>query len=74
MALLMVLSVGSLVFFPSGSYLFYLPLLATALTAFFRRRSAARLAAGAVSGVAVLLLWVPVVFLLWVAMIQPMFL
>ncbi|MDR1693420.1 MAG: M28 family peptidase, partial [Oscillospiraceae bacterium] len=36
MALLMVLSVGSLVFFPSGSYLFYLPLLATALTAFFR--------------------------------------
>lgn len=74
MGLLTLLSIGSMVFFPSGSYLFYLPLLIMALSAFLKRWKIAHIAVSAAGGVIVLMLWVPVVFLLWVTMIQPMLL
>jgi hypothetical protein len=74
MGLLFLLSVGSAVFFAAGSYLFYIPLLAMVVTKFLEKWTPAYFAVRALSGITVLLLWIPVVFLLWVSMIQPMML
>lgn len=74
MGLLGILSVGSALLFVEASYLFSIPLLAMAITAFLKRWPVTRIAARMVSGVVALLLWVPVLYLLWVAMVQPMLL
>ncbi|MDR1669365.1 MAG: M20/M25/M40 family metallo-hydrolase [Oscillospiraceae bacterium] len=74
MGLLLLLSAGTMALFPSGSYLFYIPLLMMAVTAFLKRRKAAHILVSAAGGIVTLLLWVPVLFLLWVTMIQPMML
>lgn len=72
--LLVILSIGSAFLFAAGSYLFYIPLLAIVITAFLRDLPVANITARVLSGIIALLLWVPVVFLLWVSMIQPMML
>ncbi|MDR1736617.1 MAG: M20/M25/M40 family metallo-hydrolase [Oscillospiraceae bacterium] len=74
MGILVLLSIGAAIFFPLGAYLFYIPLLAAALTAFMTVKSVLRACARMAAGVAVLLVWIPVLFLLWVSMIQPMML
>ncbi|MCL1918406.1 MAG: M20/M25/M40 family metallo-hydrolase [Peptococcaceae bacterium] len=70
---MVLLAIGSTVFFMAGSYLFSIPLLVVAITAFLRKWTIPYLAAQMVSGVVILLLWVPSVFLLWVSLIQPVF-
>lgn len=72
--LLVVFTVGSMVFFPFGSYLFYLPLLIMVMAALLNRWQVAHALASIFGCIIVLLLWVPVLFLLWVAMVQPMML
>ena len=74
MGLLVLLSIGSAVVFPSGSYLFYIPLFAMTVVKLLAPWPPAHIAARVLGGASVLLLWVPVAFLLWVSMIQPMFL
>jgi len=72
--LLVLLSIGSALVFPSGSYLFYIPLLCMAATMLLKKWAVVQTATWMVSGVVALLIWVPVLFLLWVSMIQPMLL
>jgi hypothetical protein len=74
MGLLLLLSLGSAIWFAAGSYLFYIPLFVMVAKALLRKWTPAHTIARFAGGVAVLLLWVPVVFLLWVSMIQPMML
>lgn len=74
LTLLVLLSIVSAFLFAAGSYLFYIPLLAIVITAFLRDLPIANLTARVLSGIIALLIWVPVVFLLWVSMIQPMML
>ena len=70
MGLLFILSIGSAIWFASGSYLFYIPLLAMTATAFLRKWSIVGIISRMLCGITVLLIWIPVVFLLWVSMIQ----
>jgi len=74
MGLLLLLSIGSAIWFAAGAYLFYIPLLAMTVTLFMKKWTITHIAAKMVSGIITLLLWVPVVFLLWVSMVQPMML
>ena len=74
MGALLVLSIGSAIWFPAGSYLFYIPLFAMTIIKFLRKWNIAFHTAIALCGIAVLLIWVPVVFLLYVGVIQPMML
>ena len=60
--------------FPSGSFLFYLPLLALTVTGLLTGRKIGHPIAAMLSGVLTLLLWVPVGFAVWVGLIQPMLL
>ncbi len=72
--LLMLLSLLTTFIFIVGSYLFTLPLLAVAITMFLKKWKAAYITAGEVSGLLTLLLWVPVIFLIWILLVQPMLL
>ena len=74
MGMLALFSVGSAFLFVEASYLFTIPLLAMGITGFLKRWPVARAVARITSGVVSLLLWVPVLYLLWVAMVQPMLL
>jgi hypothetical protein len=74
LCLLFLLSILSAVFFAAGSYLFYIPLMVMSISALLTKWPVAHLTARILSGIAVLLIWVPVVFLLWVSMVQPMLL
>ena len=74
MCLLFILSILSTVLFESGSYLFYIPLLLISITSLLKKWTIAHIAVRVVSGIAALLIWIPVVFLLWVSMVQPMML
>jgi Ni/Fe-hydrogenase subunit HybB-like protein len=65
--ILVMLSAVTTIFFAAGSYLFYIPLLVTIIAGFLRERKIVYTAFGMLSGITVLLLWVPVVFLLRVA-------
>ena len=69
MALLVLLSIGSAIFFIAGSYLFVIPLLAMAVTSFLKKWPVAHTVAQMASGVVALLLWVPSLYLLWVSLI-----
>ncbi len=72
MGLFVFLSIIGAIFFVSGSYLFYIPLLVMVLTSFMKNWKIAYIVIRTISGIIVLLLWVPVIFLLWVSVIQPM--
>ncbi|MCL1963896.1 MAG: M28 family peptidase [Firmicutes bacterium] len=72
MGLPALLCAGCAIFFVEASYLFSIPLLLMAVTAFLKKGTIARITARMASGVVTLMLWVPVLYLLWVAMVQPM--
>ena len=74
MGLLVLLSVLCAIFFAAGSYLFYMPLLVIAITSMFKKWTFVHIAVRAVSGIVALLLWIPIVFLVWVSLVQPMML
>jgi hypothetical protein len=60
------------------NYLFYIPLFFAVIKemlkkwAVFYLRTTLCLVIGITSGITTLLLWVPVVFLVWVGLVQPM--
>jgi len=73
-SLLIAVAVATLIVFPSGSFLFYLPLLALTITGLLAGKKIAHIVIAVLSGVLTLLLWVPVGFAAWVGLIQPMLL
>lgn len=68
----LLLIVGTTVFFNEGSYLFTLPTLAILIVAAMGRLLFYRLAASAVLGVGLLLLYVPVCWLIYVMLMLPL--
>jgi hypothetical protein len=72
LALLFLLSILSELFFVSGSYLFYIPLFSLLIVEFVKKRNVACITAKIASGIITLLLWVPVFFILWIGLIEPM--
>ena len=64
MGFLMILSIGSAVFFIDGNYLFSIPLLFMTITAFVKKWKIAQYTASAISGIVTLMLWTPVVYYL----------
>jgi len=58
----MVISIITAIFFTASSYLFYLPLLLMTATGVLKQHKVAYIASCMLSGIAVLMLWVPVVF------------
>jgi len=62
------------VFFVAGAYLFYLPLLFLALAGFLKKWRVVHVAAGMVTGVVALMLWVPAFIVTWWSMVVPMLL
>lgn len=69
--LLLLLIIGTTVFFISVSYLFTLPTLGLLLVAILERYNIARLIVATVLGVGILLLYVPVCWLIYVAFMLP---
>lgn len=69
--LLMLLIIGTTVFFISISYLFTLPTLGLLLVAILERYNIGRLIAATVLGVGILLLYVPVCWLIYVSFLLP---
>ena len=69
--LLMLLIIGTSVFFISISYLFTLPTLGLLLVAILERYNIGRLIAATVLGVGILLLYVPVCWLIYVSFLLP---
>ncbi|MCL1916724.1 MAG: M28 family metallopeptidase [Peptococcaceae bacterium] len=72
MGVLVLLTAGSLMLFPAGSYLFSIPLFLIVITKFLKKWTIVHYVVWMISGVMVLLLWVPALFLLWGSMVQPM--
>ena len=72
--LLLVLSFVSSVIFATGAYLFYIPLLCVTATASLKGWKTAYITALNLTSIIALMLWVPVVYLLWVSLVQPMLL
>ena len=62
---LALLSILSAIFFHTGSYLFWLPLFAVTVTAFLKKWIIAYRIAEVLSGITALLLWAPLLYLLW---------
>jgi hypothetical protein len=71
MWLLVLATIASMIYFSAGSYLFSLPLLAMATAKCLKKWVIAHKAALVATGLTALLLWVPVVFLIWVSLVQP---
>lgn len=69
--LLLLLIIGTTVFFVSISYLFTLPTLALLLVAILERYNIGRLIATTVLGIGILLLYVPVCWLIYVGFMLP---
>lgn len=69
--LLLLLIIGTTVFFVSISYLFTLPTLGLLLVAILERYNIGRLIATTVIGIGILLLYVPVCWLIYVAFMLP---
>lgn len=69
--LLMLLIIGTTVFFISISYLFTLPTLGLLLVVILERYNVGRLIAATVLGVGILLLYVPVCWLIYVSFLLP---
>lgn len=69
--LLLLLIIGTTVFFISISYLFTLPTLGLLLVAILERYNIGRLIVATVLGVGILLLYVPVCWLIYVAFMLP---
>jgi acetylornithine deacetylase/succinyl-diaminopimelate desuccinylase-like protein len=72
LGLLVLLSIGSAVWFAAGAYLFYIPLLVMVISKLTKKWTIANMLSHVFGGVIALLIWVPGIFLLWVSMIQPM--
>ncbi|MDR1001785.1 MAG: M28 family peptidase [Oscillospiraceae bacterium] len=66
------LTIASAIFFMAENYLFSIPLVMFSLSFLLKKIKPAYVAALMVSGVVSLLLWTPVVYLLWEAMVVPM--
>jgi len=72
MGALVLISALSAIWFSAGSYIFYIPLFAMVVTKSLKKWPAAHIAALALSITTALISGVPVIFLLWVSMVQPM--
>ncbi len=72
MPLLLLLTIGTTVFFVSISYLFILPTLGILFVAILERYNIGRLIVATVLGIGILILYVPVCWLIYVAFMLPM--
>jgi uncharacterized membrane protein len=72
--LLIVLTIALTLLFPAAGYLASMPLLLLTITMALKKQKALHLAASMVSGVIALLIWIPVLILVWQALIAPMML
>ena len=71
MSLLILASIICSTFFTAGSYLLYIPLLLMTITSLIKTWPKAHIAAKMVSGVIVLILWVPVPIMIWWTLVVP---
>ena len=74
MGLLIAVSIISSIFFVAGSYLIYIPLLLIAMTSLVKKWPKAHIAAKMVSGIVVLILWVPAFIVTWQTLVIQMML
>ncbi|MDR0465000.1 MAG: Zn-dependent exopeptidase M28, partial [Treponema sp.] len=74
MCLLITVSIICAVFFTSASYLFYIPLLLSAVTSLIKKWYALHLTVKMASYIIVLMLYVPLIISIWQAVIVPMML
>ena len=74
MCLLITVSIISAVFFTSASYLFYIPLLLSAVASLIKKWYALHLTVKMASYIIVLMLYVPLIISIWQAVIVPMML
>ena len=70
--LLLILSVVTAIVFTAGNYLFYIPLLCAIIIEFFREKKTVLIISRVLSGIIVLLLWVPTIAILWMLLVTPM--
>ena len=70
--ILFIFTVLSVVFLIDSNYLFSIPLLFMTITMFFKKLKTARVTAGMISGIVTLILWTPVVYLVFAIIIKPM--
>ena len=70
MGLLMIMAIVSAVFLIEGNYLFSIPLLVITITKFLEKWKVAQMGSLSLSGIIVLILWTPVVYLLFEAVIR----
>jgi hypothetical protein len=71
MIFLIILTLGLTLFFGAAGYLASIPLLLLTITRALKQKNIPHLIASMVSGILVLLLWVPVLMLVWQALIEP---
>ena len=73
MSLLVLASIICSIFFVAGSYLLYIPLFLIALSSLAKKWPKVHLSAKMVTGIVVLMLWVPGIIATWWALIAPMY-
>jgi Predicted aminopeptidases len=74
MSLLIFVSIICSIFFVAGGYLFYIPLLLFAITSLVKKWPKAHISAKMISGIIVLMLWVPAFVVTWETLVVQMML